>query len=188
MYQLSRLLSSSQPPPYKVGLSTTHTKTKSIDLHTKNKSVSIRTQKLRQFRLPHNQQVNFDPHTKTNSISIPRTKAKIIRPQHLCQVNYDSHYKNKSISIPSDAKNKLILIHTLNQIIFDPLTRPSQFRSLHWNQINSDPRTEIISISTHTTKSISMSTIKPYHFRPRVIMRVEHTGTCSCDTVELRIT
>ena len=155
MYQLSRLLSSSQPPPYKVGLSTTHTKTKSIDLHTKNKSVSIRTQKLRQFRLPHNQQVNFDPHTKTNSISIPRTKAKIIRPQHLCQVNYDSHYKNKSISIPSDAKNKLILIHTLNQIIFDPLTRP----------VNSDPYTEIKSTPTPALKSFLFRPTQLSQFR-----------------------
>ena len=38
-----------------------------------------------------------------------------------------------------DTKTKLISIHTLNQVIFDPHTKPSQLWSLHWNQVKSDP-------------------------------------------------
>ena len=33
---------------------------------------------------------------------------------------------------------KLISIQTLNQVIFNSGTKPSQFRSLHWHQVNSD--------------------------------------------------
>ena len=85
-----------------------------------------------------------------------------------------------------DTKTKLTLIQTRNQAISEPHTKQSQFRSLHSKRVNSDPytqnesipipHTEISSISTtHTThKSISMSTLKPCHFRP-VLFCVLHT-------------
>ena len=38
-----------------------------------------------------------------------------------------------------ETKTKLISIQTLSQVIFDPHTKPRRFRSLHWNQVNSDP-------------------------------------------------
>ena len=41
--------------------------------------------------------------------------------------------------MPAYTKTKLISIRTLNQAIFDPHTKPSQFWCLHWNQANSDP-------------------------------------------------
>ena len=66
--------------------------------------------------------------------------------------------------MPLDTKTKLISIQTLNEVIFDPHTKPSQF---HWIKLNPIPHTKIKSTSTtHTiVKSISMSTLTPCHFR-----------------------
>ena len=88
----------------------------------KNKSTSI-TQKTSRFRSPHNNK-----------------KADLISTPTLIQVNFDSYSENKSMSMPPDTKAKLISVQTLiNEVLFDPHTQSSQFRSLHWNQVNSDP-------------------------------------------------
>ena len=67
-----------------------------------------------------------------------------------------------------DTKTKSILTQAHNQVIFDSHTKPSQFRNLHWNQVNSDPphRNQVFSTTHTTTKSILMSTLKPCHFLP----------------------
>ena len=100
-------------------------------------------------RSPHLKQVIFGPHTKTKSIlTSAQTKVNFgphtlktqvnFDPPHKLQVTFDPktdirsfadlHSKIKSFSIPID---------TLNQVTFDPHTRPSHIRSLHWNQVNS---------------------------------------------------
>ena len=85
---------------------------------------------------PHKNQVNFDPQTKP-SISLPPPKNKSI-PISYTQV--------KRISIPTmkssqlwcrDTKNKLISISTPH--VFHPTLKPSQFRTLQWNQVKFDP-------------------------------------------------
>ena len=67
--------------------------------------------------------------------------------------------------MPAYTKTKLISIQTLNQVIFDLHTKPSQYDAYTEIKSTPIPRTEITSISTHTTKSTSMPTLKPWHFR-----------------------
>ena len=87
---------------------------------TKTALISVLTLKPSQFLLFIQNQVNFDPNTEVESMSIPTLK----RSQFL---------------MPPDPRTNLILIQTINQVIFDPPTKPSQFWYLHWNQVNSDP-------------------------------------------------
>ena len=144
-------------------------KTSSILTRTKHMLTSILTPKPTQLLSPAQNQVNFEPNTGVKSISI----STLITSQFPMPLDT----KTKSISIstlktsqfcmPLDTKIKLISTQTLNQVVFDPQTKPSQFWSLHWNQVNSDPPHKITSISTThtTTNSISMPTLKPCHFR-----------------------
>ena len=76
--------------------------------HTEIKSISTTHIKLVKFDLPHKNQVYFDPNTGVESISIPALKTS-------------------QFCMPSDGKNKLITIQTLNQVVFDPYPKPSQF-------------------------------------------------------------
>ena len=83
----------------------------------------------------------FDPRTKTKSICISHTKPSSFRSQHQSQVNFDPHSRKLQKQVNLDAsvtKNKLPSILTLNQVIFDLHSKPSQFRSLHWNDFNAD--------------------------------------------------
>ena len=133
-------------------------------------------------RFPHQKQVIFGPHSKTKSISIHTLKSSNCRPAHKNEVtfdlrikimpisiciqkpsqNFDHAHKNRfnldpvteieSISILTlmssrcrspDTKTELISIQTLQK---------SRFRPPHENKVDSDPYTEIKSISTtHTT-------------------------------------
>ena len=116
-----------------------------VEPHTKNVSISVLTLKPSQFMSPTQNQVNFDPKTEVKSVSIPTLRTKILQaPWHEKHFNFDPDY-----------------------VLFDPPTKPSQLWSVHWNQVNSDPQYWITSISTThtTTKSISMPTPKPCHFR-----------------------
>ena len=103
--------------------------------------------------------VNFDINPKIKSNSIPTQKFTLILMPPL---------KSSQFRRPN-TKVKLILIKTL---------KSSHFRASHKKQVNSDPYTEINSISipyieiksvstTHTkTKSSSILTIQPSDFRP----------------------
>ena len=180
------------------------TKTKSNSIPTlKTKSISIHTPTQSNFRPAHKNEVNFDPRTKTMSISTPTLKPCPFYPPHWNQVNFNPNTEVKSIStltldksflMPSDTKTKLISIQILNQVIFDPhtdpLTKPSQVRSLHWNQVNSDPPRQNQGYFDHPcSNQVSFDTnTKPMSFSSRVILRVIHTGTCSCDTAAIRTT
>ena len=75
-------------------------------------------------------QVDSDPYTKIKSRSIPRTETKLISiptvkfkqilmPRHKSQAKFDSDTKTKFFSTPTQ--------------------KLSQFRSLRWNQVKSDP-------------------------------------------------
>ena len=105
----------------------------------------------------HKKHVHFDPHTKTKSISIPHTKLDSISIQTLVSSRLRSSLWKQFSFHGLRQKNKLLSFQTLNQVI----STPAQI------QVNSDPYTEIeFMLTTHTTKSISMSTLKPCHFRP----------------------
>ena len=86
-----------------------------------------------------------------------------------------------------DTKTKLISIHTLNQVIFDPHTKPSQLWSLHWNQVESDPPhwNHVYFDHPHDNKSFSMPTLKACHFR--AVTFACHTYSNTCDTASIRI-
>ena len=86
----------------------------------KNKSISVLTLNPCQFLSPTQNQANFDPSTDVKSISIPTPKSS-------------------NFCMPPYTKTKFISIQTVNQVIFDPHTKTSQLRSLHWNQVKSDP-------------------------------------------------
>ena len=119
------------------------------------------------FRPAYNKHVNFDNPRKTKSID-PHTKNESFsaRTQRPCQ--FRSPLRKQYDFDAPDTKTKLISIQTLNQAILDPHTKPSQLRSLHWNHVNSDPPhwNQVYFDHPHLTKSISMWTPKPCHFRP----------------------
>ena len=89
----------------------------------------------------------------------------------------------------SDTKTELISIHPLNQVIFDRHTRPSQFRTLHWLQVNSDPPhwNQVYSDHPHNDQVNFDANTKAMSFSGRVTLRVIHTITYSCDTAAMRI-
>ena len=157
------------------------------------------TLKTSNFRHTHKTKVKFDPRTKNMSVSVLTLKpSQLLSPTQI-QVNFDPNTEVKSILIPSlkttqfgmppDTKNELISIQTLKQVSFDPHT--NQVKYDPYTEIRSTPipTTEIMSIwTTHTTESISMPTIKPYHFRALLLcVLYVHTSTCSCDTAVIRI-
>ena len=137
-------------------MSDPHSKPRHFRPPTHTLSQSITTLITSHFGTAHKNQVYFDPHIKSKSIrsphknksiSIPGTKAKLISNQTLMSSQCFLHSKNKSVSIPPNKKNNFISTQTLNQVIFDPHTKPSQFRSHHWNQVNFDPHSNMKSIS-----------------------------------------
>ena len=89
--------------------------------------------------------------------------------------------------MPPDTKTKLISIQTLNQVIFDPHTKPSQFWSLHWNQVNSDPPhwNHVYFDHPHNQVNFDANT-KTMSFSGRVTWRDIYTSKCSCDTAAVR--
>ena len=125
--------------------------------HTKTKWISMLTQKPIDSNFAYNNLVKVDHLHKNQVNRSPHQKRFILGP-HAKPSRFWPPHKNKSISIPSpktcqirsqpDTKTKLISIQTLNQVLFDP----------HTNQTSFDPYTEI--------KSISISKLKPCHFRP----------------------
>ena len=78
-----------------------------FDPRTKNMSISVLTLKPSQFLSPIKNKVKFDPKTKVKSTSIPTLKTS-------------------PFCMPPDTKTNLISSQTLNQVIFDPHTKPSQ--------------------------------------------------------------
>ena len=78
---------------------------------------------------------------------------------------------------------------TLNQLIFDPLTKPSQLWSLHWSYVNSDPphRNHVHFDHPHNNHVNFDANTKTMSFSGRVALSVVHTSTCSCDTAAIRI-
>ena len=84
---------------------------------------------------------------------------------------------------------KLISIQTLNQVIFNSGTKPSQFRSLHWHQVNSDlPYWNQVYFDHPQNNQVNFDVnTKTMSFSARVIMRVIPTGTCSCDTAAINV-
>ena len=151
------------------------------------------------FGPAHENKVNFDPRTKHMSISVLTLKPSQLLSLTQSQVNFDPNTEVKIILIPSlktsqfgmapDTKTKLISSQNLEHVCFDPHT--NQVKYDPYTEIRSTPipTTEIMSIlTTHTTESISMPTIKPYHFRALLLcVLYVHTSTCSCDTAVIRI-
>ena len=92
------------------------------------------------FQHAHKSEVNFDPGQKKVNFG-PRTKTMSSYIAQTKLVNFDPSTEVKSIMIPTvktsqfrmppDTSTKLISIQTLNQVIFDPHTKASQFWSLH---------------------------------------------------------
>ena len=147
-----------------------------FDHHQNQANFRAHSIKTSNFRPVHKNKVNFDPRTKNMSIWVLTLKQSQFLSPTQNEFSFDPNTEVVSFSILTlktsqsavapNTKIKIISIQTLNHVIFDSHTKPSQFWSLHWDQVNSDPHTEITSISTtHTTKSISMPTLKPCHFR-----------------------
>ena len=111
---LTPLLKSSQfhPHPEIMSSSMPHTKTWLIWIHTPKPSIFRPPRNPSQFRSLHWSHVNFDPHHKTKPILMPR------HPNHV-NLNFDPTIKTKYFSTPT--------------------LKPSQWRSLRWNQLNLDP-------------------------------------------------
>ena len=86
--------------------------------------------------------------------------------------------------MPPDMKNKWVSIQTLNQAIL----KPSQFRSLHWNKVNSDPPhwNQVYFDHPHNNHVNIDANTNTMPFSGRVALRVIHTSTCSCDTAAIR--
>ena len=158
-------------------MSTTQTKTKSIDDHTQKKLTLARTQSISipctksNFRSQHKDQVKLDPlhknkisstpllkpsqfqrlHTANNSISIRTLKQSIFRHPHKNQVTFDLNTEVKSISI-SSLKSSFLMPRRQNQVHLDPYTAIRSSSILHINQINFDSNTRTKSLSTPTQK------------------------------------
>ena len=92
--------------------------------------------------------------------------------------------------MPPVTKTKSISIQTLIHVIFDLHTKPCQFRSLQWNQVNSDPPhwNQVYFDHLHNNQVNFIVNTKTMSFSAHVILRVIHTGTCSCDTAAIRMT
>ena len=156
-----------------------------------NKSFSARTQKPSQFWPPNKKHVNFDPTLNPSQLRSATQKPSWARPQHWFEVNFNLHYKSKSFSMPPDTKTKLILSRLyLNQVIYDPRTKPIHFRSIHWNQVNSDPPhwNPVYFDYPHNNHFNFDVNTKTMSFSASAILSVIHTGTCSGDTAAIRIT
>ena len=109
----------------------------------------------------------------------------IFRPQYWSQVIFDPQF-----GMPPDTKTKLISIQTLKQVIFDPHKKPSQFWSLHWNQVNSDPPhwNHVYFDHPHNIQVNFDANTKTMYFSGRVTLRVMHTGKCFCGTAAIMYT
>ena len=116
------------------------------------------------FDPPRKKQANFDPNTKTKSHSIPHTKIKVISTPPLKPSQFDPHSKVKSI-FPA-YKNQVNFDHPRkNQVNLSPkkhksfLARthnPSQYRSIHSNQIIFGSHTKPKSMLTPAQKTSNL--------------------------------
>ena len=90
--------------------------------------------------------------------------------------------------MPTHTKAKFISIRTLNQAMFDSHTKPSQFWSLNWGEVNShSPHRNHVSFDHPYKNQVNFDTnTKTMSFPGRVALRVIHTSTCSCDTAAIR--
>ena len=90
--------------------------------------------------------------------------------------------------MPPDTKTKSISIHTLNEVIFDPHTKPTQFWSPHWNQVNSDPpHWNYVDFDHPQNNQVNFdANTKTISSSGRVTLRVMHTSIRSCDTAAIR--
>ena len=173
-----------------------HSKIKPIStIITTTKSLPMVTLKTSSLRPAHKNKVNFDPRKKNKSISVLTLKPSQFLPPPQKEANFDPNTEVESISIftlktsqfcmPPDTKTKLISIQTLNQIIFDPHTKPSQLWSQHWNQVNSDPPHWNNVYFDHPC--IYQVHFECEHsFSGRGTLRVMKSRTWSCDTAAAR--
>ena len=163
-----------------------------FDACTKNKSIPTAEKN-----------INSDIYTETESIFVTNTTAEsfpslhwnVIKfnPSPWNEVNFDPHYKNNYISMPPDTKTNLISIQVLHEVFFDHQTKPSPFRSMHWNQINSDPPkwNEVLrSIFRPPIQQPSQFLLntKTMQFSAWVLCCVTHTGPYSCGVAAIRVT
>ena len=81
-------------------------------------------------------------------------------------------------------------MQTLNEVIFDPHTKPSQFRSLHCYEVNFDPphRNEVYHDYLHNNNGNFDVSTKTMSFLAGVILCYVHKGIYSCDTTAIDIT
>ena len=125
-------------------------------------SISVLTLTPGQYLSPTQNQGNSDPNTEIKSISI-------------------TTLKTSQFCMPPDTKTKLISIQTLNQVIFDPHTKPGQLWSQHWNQVNSDlPHWNHVYFDHPCIYQVNFECQQS--FSGRGTLRVMNTSTWSCDT------
>ena len=124
-----------------------------------------------QFWPPHKKHVNFVSHSKTKSIYFPQAKKSFFRPQHWSQLNFDPLYKNKSI-----LRAQKRTIQTLNQVIFDPHTKPSKFIILYWNVSSRSPILKSRPFRPPTQQGNFDVNKKTMIFLGRVTLRAIHTS------------
>ena len=77
-------------------------------------------------------------------------------PEHQNQVHFDTYTWTKNISIPTPKPSQSRSLHW-NQVKFDPNTKTKSFRPSHQRQVNFDPYTKNELLSIHG--------LKPSHFR-----------------------
>ena len=87
-------------------------------------------------------------------------------PRHQNQVDFDPHTKPESLSTPTLKPSQFRSLHW-NQATFDPPRKPSQFRPKHKNQANFDPHAK--------TNFVSIPRINPSPFWP------PHQNQGNCD-------
>ena len=91
--------------------------------------------------------------------------------------------------MPPETQTKLISIQTLERVIFDPHTKPSQLWSLLCNQVNPDPPhwNYVYFDHPHNNQVNFDANTKTMWLSGHVTLRAMHTSTCSRDTAALRV-
>ena len=146
-------------------ITTTHTETISISsLHWNIFKFHPPRWNQFNFDYPHQNQVNFDAHIKmkwftvhlqkTNKLRLP-----ILKPSQLIPTLKESHFR------PAHEACQLWPPHE-NKSTSIPTPKPSQFRSLHQNQVNFDPpRESQVNFAPNTdVKSLSIPTLTQVNF------------------------
>ena len=130
-------------------------------------STSVRTLKPRQLQSPPQNLVKFDSNTEIKSISIPTLKTR-------------------EFCMSLDTKTTLILIQTLNEVIFDPHKITSiLIPTLKSSQVRLPTlKSSLCRPPTQQPRQFDANT-RTMSFWGRVIFRV--TVTCSCHTAAIRI-